>query len=281
MTNSLSPRNNFLYTWAPEARDRWIRDQDPISVKENPVGIDKLFHPVVKHCPLYCGIAGRKHAGVLVGMRMQESLNRRTQLMYNPAGFKGITWAHKVMIGNTRTFWPLYDWGTNDVWTAIGRNHWTYNKVYDFMYQAGVTDMRVSSLIHETAWKNILLLQEFEPKLYDRYLTRVNGVSCFTHFGRDMTPKRLPEVFCSWKEYRDYLLEHLIEPHYQPLFAHRWKGQDDLKWYKVHINEIMANDIDGTINRNHRSRVRVLARATSNFYKKKDEELFARLKITP
>jgi Phosphoadenosine phosphosulfate reductase family len=58
------------------------------------------------------------------------------------------------MIANTRTFWPIYDWQDQDVWACIANNGLLYNRIYDQYYRYGITGnrMRVSSLIHETAW---------------------------------------------------------------------------------------------------------------------------------
>ena len=71
--------------------------------------------------------------------------------------------------------------------------------------------------------------------------------------------KELPDMFTSWKEYRDYLLEHLVRPDLQEHFRRNWRGQDDEEWYAEHCQEIMANDWTGTKNGNA-ARARDLAR---------------------
>nr|DAK01703.1 MAG TPA: protein of unknown function (DUF3440) [Caudoviricetes sp.] len=132
--------------------------------------------------------------------------------------------------------------------------------------------MRVSALIHETAWHSIEGLQECEPNIYNRYLDRVNGVNCFTQFGKDIMPKELPHVFKDWKEYRDYLLKAFIKPEYWDLFQKRWSNQNSEEWYKVHVKEIMVNDIDGTINANARVRIRKDEKIKSGYYAKKQND---------
>ena len=264
-TNSLSFEDNFLRVWDKEKQDKWIRPQSDISIKENPTNKNR-FHDLITYLPSYCDVEDKKHVGVLVGMRISESMIRRMTIGYSKAKYKGITWCRKP-IKNTRVFYPIYDFQDSDIWTAIARNKWRYNKVYDQFYRYGIkgSDMRVSALIHETAWHSIERLQEVEPNLYNKYLDRVAGTNCFSHFGQDILPKQLPSVFKDWKEYRDYLLEAFIKPEYQDLFRKRWEKQDSLEWYKEHIHELMVNDIDGTINSNHKSRLKVTKKNKSKY----------------
>ena len=264
-TNSLSAEKNFIRVWDEDAKDKWIHPQADISIKTNPSSYNR-FHDLVKHLPAYCAQGGRSCA-VLVGMRVQESLNRRMAIAHGKANFHGETWCQKATKTH-QVFWPIYDFTNDDIWTAIGKNHWSYNKIYDFMYQYGVpkSKMRVSALIHETSWHSIELLQEFEQPTYNRFVSRVNGVSTFNHAFDEggITPKELPFAFRDWKEYRDYLLEHLTQPQYRELFRKRWKEQDGDEWYKVHVKEIIINDIDGTINANAHSRIRKNQLASSD-----------------
>ena len=273
-TNSLSFEDNFLRVWDETKKDVWIRPQSDISIKVNPLK-ENRFHPLVNQLPSCCDVADKKHVGVLVGMRISESLNRRMTLAYGKAQYKGITWCKK-MVNNTRCFYPIYDFDDTDIWTAIARNKWRYNKIYDYFYRYGVKgkDMRVSALIHETAWHSIELLQECEPRIYNRYLDRIHGVNCFSQFGKEIMPKELPQAFKDWKEYRDYLLESFIKPEYWELFRNRWKNQHGEEWYKIHVKEIMVNDIDGTINGNASSRFRKNEKIKSGFYSKKAQDKF-------
>lgn len=61
-------------------------------------------------------------------------------------------------------------------------------------------------------------------------------------------------MFKSWAEYRDYLLEHLIEnPKHKAWFATKFAAQDagflpevHEKLHKMHIASILVNDNEGT-----------------------------------
>lgn len=270
-TNSLSFEDNFLRVWDKDKKDIWIRPQSDISIKENPTKYNR-FHDLVENLPSCCDVSDKKHVGVIVGMRISESINRRMTLGYSKAKYKGITWCRKP-IKNTRCFYPIYDFQDSDIWTAIAINKWKYNKIYDSFYRYGITgsNMRVSALIHETSWYSIERLQEVEPNLYNKFLDRIAGANTFTHFGKDIMVKQLPSAFKDWKEYRDYLLEAFIKPEYWDLFKNRWKNQNDEEWYKTHINEIMVNDIDGTINSSMRSRKR-LKKNSNKYYDRNIEK---------
>jgi predicted phosphoadenosine phosphosulfate sulfurtransferase len=241
LTNSLSHTHGFFTCWDPAARHLWIREQDPLSVRVNPCAPHDRYAYVSKHMHQHCGIAGKRHVGVLVGVRIIESPMRRMMVS------KG-QWFHQNLIGNTRHFWPIYDFNDQDVWTCIARNDLPYNRVYDFYFRYGVPrhDMRVSFLIHETSIRWIAILQEVEPQTYDRFVRRVPGVSTYAQIHEDLVPQELPAAFRSWREYRDYLLVNLVEPHNRPIFLKLWEGQNSEKWCRDHVRGIVINDIDAT-----------------------------------
>ena len=110
-TNSLSAQKNFIKVWDDEESDKWIRKKSDISIKENPLKYNR-FHDLVEHLPSCCTKA--KHCGVLVGMRVTESLNRKMLIAHSNAKFKGITWC-RAPIENTRVFYPIYDFKDDDI----------------------------------------------------------------------------------------------------------------------------------------------------------------------
>lgn len=247
-TNSLSPQRNFIHLWAPEDEAIWIRPHSDIAITECK-SKDKRFHQLIKSLQSEC--TESDNAIALCGMKVSESFMRRVALTTGKSRYKGTMWISKKQKGKVQTAYPIYDWQDSDVWTAIAKNGWAYNKLYDRQYQWGLSkkDMRCSALIHETAWQHIERLQEFEPETYNKFCRRVPGTDTFSHaFETNVVPRQLPFMFRDWKEYRDYLLEHLVKPEYWEIFRKRWKGQESEHWYKVHIREVIVNDIDGTIN---------------------------------
>jgi predicted phosphoadenosine phosphosulfate sulfurtransferase len=248
LTNSLSHTSGFLTCWDPEAQDLWIRPQDPISIKVNPCAPYDRYAQISKNMHQHCGVAGKKHVGVLVGIRMVESPMRRLQFTAGGGTYKHIKWCEKRMFGPTRTFWPIYDFTDQDVWVCLAKNNLPYNRVYDYYFRYGIArhDMRVSFLIHETSIRWIAILQEVEPETYDRFVRRVPGASTYNHIHEDLVPTKLPSVFRDWHEYRDYLLDNLVAPHNRPIFLKLWQGQNTDEWYREHVRGLVINDVDGT-----------------------------------
>lgn len=97
------------------------------------------------------------------------------------------------------------------------------------------------------------------------FCKRVHGVNTFAHSfdSNAVRITELPYMFKDWKEYRDYLLIHLVKEEYWELFRNRWKDQNSEEWYKVHCQEIVANDIDGTKNANHKSAMSLKERTST------------------
>jgi predicted phosphoadenosine phosphosulfate sulfurtransferase len=255
-TNSLSFDNNFLRVWDETKENEWIHPKSQIAIKDNPTSYNR-FHQLVQHLPECC--TESNNCAVLVGMRVDESLNRRMTIMFGRESRDkdGILWCQKKH-SNTQVFYPIYDFSFDDIWTAIAKNKWEYNEVYNYQYQKGLSklEMRVSALIHETAWHSITDLQEFERETYNKFINRIDGVNCFNQFGKEIGVNDLPVFFNDWREYRDYLLVNLVQETYWELFRNRWSKQNNDEWYKVHIKEILVNDIDGTINGNASARMR-------------------------
>lgn len=271
-TNSLHHTKNFLSIWNEKDKDKWCHPQDDISIKENPTG-EHRFHKVIDGLHKFCFEPTTKNGCILSGIRAQENITRRLMV----SGNKTQGWIMKRNEENQSTkIYPIWDWTFDDVWIAIAKNKWKYNKIYDFQYQYGITKnkMRVSALIHETSWKSIELLQEFEPKTYNKFVARIDGTSTVNHMfdqNCEVAPKELPYMFKDWKEYRDYLLVNLVKQEYWELFKKRWKNQNDEDWYKLHVNEVIINDIDGTIN--HNAKVARDFKESMKRRKEKDKQL--------
>ena len=111
------------------------------------------------------------------------------------------------------------------------------------MYKHGVkvNDMRISNLHHETSIQNLLLVQEIEPKTWNKVSSRIAGSNSIKHLKSDAfrCPKELPYMFKDWEEYAYYLAENLIkEDKYKNAL---YKRIDKTK--KFIINDYIKSDI--------------------------------------
>lgn len=160
----------------------------------------------------------RKNAGrtaCLVGIRTQESLNRWRAIHSdrNYRNYKGLNWT-KQMYKDVYNAYPIYDWLTTDIWTANGKFRWTYNRLYDLYYKAGVPmeKQRVASPFLSAAQDSLKLYRVIEPHTWGKLISRVNGVNFTGLYGGTTTMGwqsiKLPEGH-SWESYMHFLLSTL------------------------------------------------------------------------
>jgi predicted phosphoadenosine phosphosulfate sulfurtransferase len=254
--NATSTIEPWLLCWNPADRERWMRDKWPGAIVDNPFGTDRfseLFPAILAH------YYPNEPVASIGGVRAEESV-RRTMAVTELATYKWVTWGtvQSKKLGHYN-FYPIYDWGYQDVWKAIHQHGWSYCSIYDKMYQYGypTRDMRVSNLHHETAIKHLRFLQEIEPHTWDRLTRRLRGINTVKHLqGTSMeAPKNLPPMFASWIEYRDYLLARLVtDPEARDAFAKKFASLDKRyegmrsseKRHKVEVSAILANDYEFT-----------------------------------
>jgi hypothetical protein len=100
-----------------------------------------------------------------------------------------------------------------------------YSRHYDQLYQHGspMRLMRVSNLHHETAVRSLFLLQEIEPDTYERLVARIGGIDMAGKLGlNDYFPRELPFMFKSWLDYREHLLDTLVDDDYRPALRRKF-----------------------------------------------------------
>ena len=165
----------------------------------------------------------------LLGIRAQESVNRWRAV----AGDRRVNmydnkkWIPKV--GKNRyTAYPLYDWQTEDIWTANAREGYDYNRLYDLYYQAGLKldEMRVASAFIDEGVSNLGLHRAIEPDTWARLVGRVNGANFGAIYGatKAMGYKSisLPPGH-TWKSYCEFLLTTL-PPYIGKMFRKKFES---------------------------------------------------------
>jgi len=248
--NATSTTDHWLMCWDKAEEHRWMRPQEPYAITENTYGTERfgeLFSAIIKK-----DFAGIKTCYV-AGMRTEESPTRAMALTHELT-YKHVTWGSTLdKKAQHYTFYPIYDWSYMDVWAAIHKNNWYYNKIYDAQYNYGIglPNMRVSNVHHETAVSTLFYMQEIEGDTYQRLTQRIAGIDMAGKMGKhDYFPKSLPFMFADWREYRDFLLEKLIDnPDWIKGFKKIFARHDEMyghviadKMYKEHINAILTND---------------------------------------
>jgi len=248
--NATSMNNPWLNCWSPN--EEWMRKKEEISIKDNVYNTDRfhgLFPKYLKHHYPDRSVA------LLGGVRAEESPNRRAGLTVGQT-YKHITYGKKYDEKlNHYVFNFIYDWSYKDIWKAIHDNNWDYCKIYDEFYRYGIAPikMRVSNLHHETAVDQLYYLHELEADTWNALNKRLSGVNQTKHINKkDMfSVKELPFMFSSWKEYRDYLVDNLIQTEERKTLFNKKFSDLDKKFdgmalsevrHKNEILSILAND---------------------------------------
>lgn len=246
MTNACSQQQLFLWAWGEG--EKWVRPKSDISIHEIKGKYPKRFYKFIQWSNNQMKKLPGKSVQV-IGLRAEESPSRRF-----------------VMFGeNNELFWmrrkhepnkayPLIDWSYTDDWKFLIENNLKYNKIYDKMYQKGLSlrSMRVSNLIHEKAYRCLAELQELEPETYDKLEQRLQGVHCCSIYAKEKlmySIKELPKQFKTWKEYKDFLLEN-IHPDLKKIFEYQWSrfgDTDDVGANKYMVKRILLCDWEGNI----------------------------------
>ncbi len=190
MSNATSTYEQWLRAWDPDQEDVWMREKDPISIKENNFDTDR-FHDLFKAISYDVHPWG---GADIVGLRGEEAPTRLLALTTG-MDYHGVTWfSHQTRVNQKSewedriyryAFYPIYDWTYSDVWKAIHDHGWKYPSVYDSMYQHGVPirNMRVSHLHHEEAVGTLKYLQEIEPQTWEKLTRRIQGIDAYSKIG--------------------------------------------------------------------------------------------------
>ena len=184
----------------------------------------------------------------IVAIRSDESLNRfRTIASSTKQRWNGKSWTTVTPSGVVNTY-PIYDWRTEDIWTATGRKGWDYNRIYDLMHLAGVGihQMRLCQPYGDDQRKGLWLFKMLEPETWARLVGRVEGAN----FGNRYVEQsgnvlgnfhiHLPQGH-TWQSYAEFLLETMPPPtaaHY------RKKIKTFLRWWAKHGVEEIPQESD-------------------------------------
>ena len=259
LTNATSVTEGQLRCWEPGEHKIWMRQKGPLNMKAKPwPEAEERFRSGYKWLDFYGAIENfeRCHTetAFLVGLRAAgESPNRWRAVVKNPirVGGRNVYWGSKK--GANVTLYPIYDWNFHDVWRYIYDEKLRYSKIYDFQFRKGysINQMRVSSLIHEKAFRSIVDLPEFEPKTYDRLTKRIKGISLAQETGKNaklFAVRKLPKNFTSWIAYRDFLLATHADVKRRPIFAKRFAKHLTNEYVaRQQVRQLVLNDYENNL----------------------------------
>jgi predicted phosphoadenosine phosphosulfate sulfurtransferase len=203
--------------WGERDKERWIRP-----MPEDPYIVNMQNHnfPWFREDMNYDEFwdtfgewyAQGERCACLIGIRTSESLNR----------FRAIMNKRKEMLdGNIWTkrngehvynCYPIYDWKTEDIWTANAKFEWEYNTLYDIFYKAGVpvAKMRVASPFMSESKSSLNLYRVIDGHTWAKLCSRVQGANFAVQYGKQIGYRnfKLPANH-TWKSFVKFLLDTL------------------------------------------------------------------------
>lgn len=180
--NACSKDHPLWWPWAPEAEELWVRplpDEAITTLDHFPNEPPELRLSIPDATPLLCP-RDRKTAGFL-GIRAMESMTRRGAV----SNMRPDNW----IIPNTAWYsksYPVYDWTTEDIWTAPAKLGWDYNTTYDRMEMAGIThfSQRCAPPFGEEPMQVLWHWAQCFPELWDKMCERVPGAATAARYSR-------------------------------------------------------------------------------------------------
>ncbi len=177
--NACSRKSPYWYPWAYEDRDKWCRELPPEAITELP-GFDRQSIPECNSL-LYPKSMGS--VGAIVGLRAAESLRRYRVVARRVADNFIAQDAHAKHVHLVK---PVYDWTTDDVWTAPKLFGWDYNRTYDVFQRTGMSrhQQRVCPPYGEEPLGGLYKYAICWPELWEKMLARVPGAHCAAKYAR-------------------------------------------------------------------------------------------------
>lgn len=203
--------------WGESDRDRWVRPMPTNDYIVNLANHPFDFFQADMDYQSFWDQFGEwysqgERTACLIGIRTVESLNRYRAIMNDRKEcLRGEIWT-KRNSEHVFNCYPLYDWRTEDIWTANARFEWDYNKLYDIFYMAGVPvhKMRVASPFMSESKSSLALYRVIDPHVWARLCARVGGANFLATYGKQLNYRsvRLPEGH-TWKSFTKFLLATL------------------------------------------------------------------------
>lgn len=251
--------SNFEYGWIPwneDEKDIWVREMPEYDYVVNEYNVPFKFnkgewdYDVQKRFTDW--YSEDRRVATLIAIRTTESLNRWRAIKGNHKLENEKPWIVKE--GNTFKTYPIYDWNTEDIWVCNAKFGYSYNKLYDLYYQAGLKmdEMRVASPFNDAAISTLKLYKVIDPNNWAKMVGRVKGVNFSGIYGGTTAMGwksiKLPEGH-TWKSYMYFLLDTLPEDVKQNYLN---KLETSIKFWREKggvldeetINELKQLDID-------------------------------------
>lgn len=221
---NLSNANSIFQThwkcWDETVKDKWVRPmpEDAINIHNHSFeGYFKEGEEFESFMVKFPHWLKKRHGATkvagLVGIRTDESYNRFRSIAFGKSLYKDKKWSTDN--GNDYfTFYPIYDWCTEDIWHAVSRFDLSFNEVYEMLWKNGVSihEQRICQPYGHDQRVSLNQWAVLEPEAWHKVVNRVSGANfgniyCKSSLlGHNGTEK---PSHMTWEEYAVFLLESL------------------------------------------------------------------------
>lgn len=217
--NGCSRRQPWWWPWAPEARDLWVRPLPPEAITDWP-GFPMEPPSARLSAPDFNGLLfdpklGR--CGLLMGIRAEESIIRMRAVTNRQEENWIVPYSDATARGNVWKCYPVFDWRTTDVWTAIGQGGWDYNESYDLQEMMGLghRTQRCAPPYGEEPMQLLFQYSRCFPDVWDKMAERVPGARTAARYARtalyDFHARRVLPDGETWPGYITQLIDRFPE----------------------------------------------------------------------
>ena len=254
LRNAVSAIQPKWICWDKKDKEKWVREyptkrKDIVLVTEDslPDGWDWFFRGMEfeEFILWFAKWFNETHGGKTaagIGIRSDESLNRfRTIVSDKKERYKNYPWTTRVhcksKVLSCWNFFPLYDWRTEDDWTAVAKLNLLFNPIYELMYKNGLSlyEQRLCQPYGDDQRKGLDQYRTLEPETWEKVLNRVEGVNfgniyCRTSLLGNIKSEKPDSL--TWEQYAVFLLESIgmyapeVRDHYHT------KIKTFLQWYE-------------------------------------------------
>jgi len=206
--NAASNEEPFWYCWDSNKEDLWVRP-----LPEDAIRTHAYFKKGMSFQEFSPFMYERMDGSVamLTGIRTQESL-RRYQVIAKKKNDAFINSKSEASNNQYRCF-PIYDWSSEDVWLAVHKFDWDYNRTYDIFNQTRMHQdflhQRVCPPFGEEPLRGLWIYAECFPEMWHKMLYRVQGVATAWRYANTSlysNSKDKPEGM-SFKEYINIIID--------------------------------------------------------------------------
>lgn len=188
--NACSNREPVWYPWDTEKRDKWVRDMpDGALTDEDVPGFIKGMKSYDTNGLLFPPDEYPGRVAFCFGIRADESVTRYMAVARRERDNWIVVQGHSEHAtnpGNLYRVYPIYDWSTQDVWTAPHKLGWDYNRAYDLMEKAGISHhyQRVAPPYGAEPSINLWMWSICWPDLWEKMVERVEGAASAARYSQ-------------------------------------------------------------------------------------------------